>query len=189
MTKIVSIFLWMTFMSTVSVLGGDLDRLSQSMIRKSDIPSDAPLFEDHFREMHVGDNAPLKFGADPMALLFKTRLRQWNRGKVNFAGHYILASWGCGAECVQFMVIDVETGITYHQENLSYIAGYNIDPDFDHEEASMGGHGSLHFRPNSGMLMVVGAPNEDESRRGISYYLWRAKTFQLMRFIPKPTKK
>ena len=31
----------------------------------------------------------------------------------NFAGHYIVVSWGCGSPCAMIAVVDAETGIVY----------------------------------------------------------------------------
>jgi len=31
----------------------------------------------------------------------------------NFAGHYVVIVWGCGAQCVMMAIVDVKTGIVY----------------------------------------------------------------------------
>ena len=41
---------------------------------------------------------------------FRTRLREAASGKPNFAGHYLVAQWGCGTECVTGAIIDAKTG-------------------------------------------------------------------------------
>jgi hypothetical protein len=41
---------------------------------------------------------------------YRTVLRQAASGKVNFAGHYILAKWGCGSSCVMGGIIDARSG-------------------------------------------------------------------------------
>jgi hypothetical protein len=41
---------------------------------------------------------------------FRTRLRQGAKEKVNFAGHYVFTTWGCGSECIMGAAIDVKTG-------------------------------------------------------------------------------
>jgi hypothetical protein len=41
---------------------------------------------------------------------FRTRLREGAKEKVNFAGHYVFTTWGCGAECLMGAAIDVKTG-------------------------------------------------------------------------------
>jgi hypothetical protein len=42
--------------------------------------------------------------------MFRTRLRVGAKGKVDFAGHYVLATWGCGTQCLMGAAIDVRTG-------------------------------------------------------------------------------
>lgn len=42
--------------------------------------------------------------------LFRTRIREGMAHGANFAGHYALVGWGCGAECVSYVVGDVASG-------------------------------------------------------------------------------
>lgn len=41
---------------------------------------------------------------------YRTRLREAADGKPNFAGHYIVTVFGCGASCVMGAVLDATTG-------------------------------------------------------------------------------
>ena len=41
---------------------------------------------------------------------FRTRIREGMRDGTNFAGHYAIVSWGCGTECVDYVIGDVATG-------------------------------------------------------------------------------
>ena len=41
---------------------------------------------------------------------YRTRIREGLRGGANLAGHYALIGWGCGTECVNYVVGDVRTG-------------------------------------------------------------------------------
>src|SRR5947209_7023374 len=43
---------------------------------------------------------------------YRTRLREGLKGGPNFAGHYTLVSWGCGATCVTGAVVNNVTGKT-----------------------------------------------------------------------------
>lgn len=165
----------------------DSEGYTKSTLRKSDIPKDAPTFASYPAVVQGGKHAPLRWSADPDARMFKTRLLEWNRMPVNFAGHYILATWGCGAECVQFMVIDVKTGNVFHPDSLTSVAGYNVHEDVFLPDADGCEGGLLRYRAESDLLVVIGAPNEDESRRGVSYYVWKENRFRRVRFVPKPT--
>jgi hypothetical protein len=46
----------------------------------------------------------------PDARMFRTRLEDAAKQRPNFAGRYILATWGCGTSCVMGAVIDAQTG-------------------------------------------------------------------------------
>jgi hypothetical protein len=41
---------------------------------------------------------------------FASQLRNAARQKVNFAGHFVLATWGCGASCLMGAIIDAQSG-------------------------------------------------------------------------------
>jgi hypothetical protein len=42
--------------------------------------------------------------------------------KTNFAGRYVVISWGCGSQCVLMAIVDAKTGIVYDPP-LSGFAG------------------------------------------------------------------
>lgn len=42
--------------------------------------------------------------------MFRTRTREAMAGGVNFAGHYVVATWGCGTECESGHIVDARTG-------------------------------------------------------------------------------
>lgn len=65
------------------------------------------------QEIFSGVSAPLDLESNPIGPKFKTRIIEAYTGKPNFSGHYTLASWGCGMECVAFVVIDNKTGRIY----------------------------------------------------------------------------
>ena len=45
---------------------------------------------------------------------FRTRIREGAAGGPNFAGHYTIVEWGCGAGCVSIATVDAKTGTVYH---------------------------------------------------------------------------
>ena len=81
-----------------------------------------PQFKDYpAGEIYRGPTASLVLKRDD--LVFRTRLRSAAQNlKSNFAGHYILTAWGCGAQCVMGAVIDAKTG-RVHWWNFSVVAG------------------------------------------------------------------
>ena len=71
-----------------------------------------PKFEDyHIQEQYKGNTAAPIITKDDRE--FRTRLREAARGKANFAGHYVLTVWGCGATCLMGAAIDAKTGKVY----------------------------------------------------------------------------
>ena len=44
------------------------------------------------------------------ARMFRTRLREEAAEGANFNGHYRVAMWGCGSNCIEWAVIDLVTG-------------------------------------------------------------------------------
>ena len=74
---------------------------------------DKPKFSDYPATDELpGHNAPLVLSS-AKDRQFRTFLKE-NAGQApNFAGHYILATMGCGTECAQGVVIDASTGQVY----------------------------------------------------------------------------
>jgi len=70
-----------------------------------------PKFEDyHVADVFHGTPAPVKTTDSKLARTYRTRLRDAGSKGPNFAGHYTLASWGCGTSCQDWAVIDARTG-------------------------------------------------------------------------------
>lgn len=100
--------------------------------------------------------------ADAKSLQYATVLRDAARRTPNFAGHYVLASWGCGASCIMSAAIDAKTGtVTWLPFTVCCW------------EANIGE--PLEFRPNSRLLIVHGS--RDEQGSGIHYYNFEKRQF------------
>jgi hypothetical protein len=104
--------------------------------------------------------------------MFRTMLRENAAKGVNFAGHYVVATWGCGADCVSLAIIDARTGHVYFSRSVLSVGGFGYSPDEDR----------FQFRSNSRLLIVVGAPN-DEGYVGRYYYLWKNNRLRLLRAV------
>lgn len=70
-----------------------------------------PRFEDYpVNERYAGKTAPLILSS-PEVREYRTRLREGSREKPNFAGHFIIWTWGCGGGgCLEGGIIDVRNG-------------------------------------------------------------------------------
>jgi len=157
-------------------------------IRPSDIPKDAPRFEDYPAKSYRGGHVALDLRSHPDAMTYRTRLKAWAKEKPNFAGHYILATWGCGASCTHITIINVRTGKVFFPDG----ARTNLAVDTHH--ALLGnrdvfevwsGAGTLRYQTDSRLLVLIGMPEENEENRGISYFVWENERLRRVRFIPK----
>src|SRR5437868_1859738 len=134
-------------------------------------PQSVPRFEDY--------SAPVNLRSAKGASSFRTRLREGAREGVNFAGHYTMVQWGCGAGCLDAGVIDAKTGMVYLPDE---IAGFMVWFWNDNDEA-------LQFKPNSRLLVLSGAPaseaNSGSPKTGLYYYEWTGTRLKLIKFVAK----
>ncbi len=128
-----------------------------------------PVFKKFF-----GKPASVNLRSHPMARKYRTMLRQAVREDgINFAGHYIATTWGCGTQCQYVAIIDARNGKVYF---APFNTGYGIS-----------------FRLNS-RLLITEPPEklnerfmEDEPHRPDSvYFKWNGK--QLILLFPKKPK-
>lgn len=86
-------------------------------------------------EPFAGEPADVNFDSLPEAKLFQSTITEQSSEGPNFAGHYTVATWGCGTECQGFAIIDAITGdiVEYepsidHQvsDGLSHSLGSNL---------------------------------------------------------------
>jgi len=135
-----------------------------------------PQFKDYpAGEVYKGPNAPVVLSRADRN--FKTRLREAAKNEqVNFAGNYILTSWGCGTECLMGAVIDAKTGKVYWW-NFSVCCWSATDDKFN----------PIEFRPDSKLIVFSGARNEKEGDDAAHFYRFENGRFVHLRSIPKTT--
>lgn len=61
-------------------------------------------------EEYTGEPASVNFESFPEAKLFRTTIINQVSEGANFAGHYTVATWGCGTSCTGYAIVDVMTG-------------------------------------------------------------------------------
>lgn len=129
-----------------------------------------PCFAEYPAQVYQGETAALALSSDPNAERFHSQLAQAAQQKPNFAGHYILTSWGCGAFCQTISIVDAQTGKVYFPTPMSidkkYLVGWSVD----------------RFVPNSKLLLLVAQftsiPRDQPSaldgpfHNAILYYKW-----------------
>ena len=125
--------------------------------------AETPRFEDFpVTEQFTGKPATVKL-ASPESRKYRTVIREGAREGPNFAGHYTLVEWGCGAGCVQFAVVDAKTGAVF-------MPPFYVGPRALVEGETGEPEEPLQFRVDSRLLIVSGSRNE--KGEGVYYYKW-----------------
>lgn len=89
-------------------------------------------------EPYAGEIADVNFDSLPDAKLFQTTIAEQTAEGPNFAGHYTVATWGCGTECQGFAIVDSITG-----DIVKY------EPSIDHQVSA-----GLSFNLDSNLLVL-----------------------------------
>jgi hypothetical protein len=131
-----------------------------------------PQFEAYPASEHFTGTPARAIISHPRARLFRTQIQNQAKAKPNFAGHYHLATWGCGSDCQGLALIDARTGKVYFNPRALNVAGV-LSQDEDR----------LQFRPDSRLLIISGSVDgfnryQDEAK---FYYEWRNNHFRLIR--------
>ena len=147
--------------------------------------TEAPRFEDYHVAVWSGTVAPLKLRSHGLARLYKTLIRQQLREEgVNFAGHYTLASVGCGTGCSTTAIVDARSGRAYFPNELD--GWTSIVGDYDIPE----GEDIRTFHAESRLLKAIGRPtigkpsDERHGPSGIYFYQWINNRLRPVKFIP-----
>lgn len=137
-----------------------------------------PVFSDYsVSETHIGPNVPIVLKRDDM--MFRTRLREAAKEKPNFAGHYILTAWGCGAQCLMGAVINAKTGRVFWLPHTTCCWGTEVDERFE----------PIEFRLNSRLVVFSGLRNEKEGDDGAHFYKFENGRFVHLRSVLKPNQR
>ncbi len=138
-----------------------------------------PRFESYPAQVYKGRVAPVRIN-NPRSRTFKTRLREGAKDGVNFAGHYTVVQWGCGAGCLDAAIVDAKTGGVYFPgETSDFSVWFWGDKDYD----------ALQFKPNSRLIVLSGSPaselNRAEPKYGLFYYEWTGNGLKLIKVVEK----
>lgn len=121
------------------------------------------------QDLH-GRAAAVDLRSDPTAREFRTRIGAALEKGPNFAGHFVIATWGCGTMCLAGAVVDSRTGRVFPGDTA-------IDFSCRHE-----------FQRTS-RLLIIYAPDSatdypEECRRvPPGYFLWADDHFE--RVVPR----
>jgi hypothetical protein len=111
---------------------------------------------------------------------FRTMIRKAAAGGPNFAGHFTVAEWGCGAGCVSVAIIDATTGSIYR--GPFRILGWQMRKYEGKYAANDDGFHQLEYRLDSRLLVARGCP--EETNCASWFWEWTGSQFKLVRQIP-----
>src|SRR4051812_38998112 len=100
----IKIVLLTALLTTVSLIG-----IAQST---------TPTFTQYAVKVEKIENIKVNLRSHKYANSYRTNLRNAAKEGVNFAGHYILTTWGCGTNCSQTAIIDARNGQVFFPEEL-----------------------------------------------------------------------
>ena len=144
-----------------------------------------PRFAAYPAKVWRGKVAQLDLGSNSRARLYRTLIRQQIRDeRVNFAGHYTLATVGCGTGCSITAIVDARTGEAEFPKELNGWTGIVGDYEFAEKEDPW------TYRASSRLLRLIGRPNigapgvERYGPSGIYYYEWTGRRLRLIISTP-----
>ncbi|MBV8617531.1 MAG: hypothetical protein JOY84_01620 [Curvibacter sp.] len=129
--------------------------------------SAAPAFEDCAVPPESGPSPgrpPHLKLSDPKARRYASALQEGATQAINFAGHYILTTWGCGAGCLMAAAIDARSG------QVAMLPFTVSDWPLSVSEP-------LSYRKDSCLLGVQGRRNEQAP--GAYFYRFDGKRFRV----------
>ena len=118
-------------------------------------------------EQYKGPIAAPDFSSNPRTREFRTRITEAMKQGVNFAGHYVIAEWGCGTSCQSHAIIDAKTGKIIE---FGLLSAYGV-----------------RYKFNSSLLIVNPAElvSSGETYETVDYYTFNNNTLQfLVKFFP-----
>ena len=121
----------------------------------------------------------LDLSSNPLAKKYRTVLRQEIAKGPNYAGHYRVAVWGCGASCAMFGVVNLKTGRVITAREFATVVGTYLAAD-EFLSDTRGDYWGFRYANDSSLLVVLGAPDEDESRTGAYYFVLRSESLHLI---------
>ena len=151
------------FSSICTVSGSDLSA------------AEVPKFRDYSVKVYSGPVSFPDLSSDPDARRYRTRLRSAAKAPVNFAGEFILTSWGCGTTCVDGAVLNAKTGQVIFLPH-TVCCWENVDDGFR----------PIEFRSDSHLIVFAGLRNEEEPM-GAHFYDFSHGKFSFIKTIATTT--
>ena len=156
------------FFTLVNTFTGQVQSVSAKDAEKPIINSDGrPSFESYPAKIVESKNHLKLVLTTRLAKKYKTVITADSAKPVNFAGHYRVATWGCGTDCRGFAIINKQTGAVYTLPGLEDVAGV-----MGNEEDR------LAFKADSRLFVITGIKND--TAEGKFYYVWQKEKLHLL---------
>lgn len=114
-----------------------------------------PSFND-YQVKQIYRGAPASPKLDDDQAMFRTVIRRGAKSEVQFAGHYTVPQFGCGAECSAFAIVDSITGKVYNGFTIAELPGQWLEKQSGDQPLR------IQFVPSSRLLKINGCPNEQD---------------------------
>ncbi|MGZ5838295.1 MAG: hypothetical protein ACXWI2_02975 [Croceibacterium sp.] len=143
-----------------------------------------PRFEEYQSGNYIRRPNPPRI-TGPEARRYRTAIARGAAVGVNFAGHYTIVGWGCGSSCLDWAIVDRVTGTVHFDPRYRIVSTLRVADDLA-RTGKVGAQtfGGLVFRRDSNLLVVQGAPHEDQRREGLSFLDWTGHKFRPVAFVP-----
>jgi hypothetical protein len=143
--------------------------------------STTPTFTQYAARVEKIRNVRVNLKSHKNANTYRTNLRNAAKQGVNFAGHYILTTWGCGTNCSVSAIIDARNGEVFFPDQLEG-SGFGFCELPDDTEP-------IVYRADSRLLVLSGFKGGDLNLRagrcGIYYLEWTGTNFKQVKFVEK----
>lgn len=127
------------------------------------------------------------------ARMFRTNLRNAAKTGVNFGGHFVITSWGCGTNCSEWAIIEGRTGKVFFPREFQGVgSGFceiswsKMPSDTPAETDEF--YGGVYYKKNSRLLVLSGFKGGDlESNHpkcGNYYFEWTGTGLRQIKFVP-----
>ncbi|MBD2745842.1 hypothetical protein IC232_03935 [Microvirga sp. BT688] len=153
--------------------------------RLKPIPVSVPQFPDYpVNRIHKGTNAKPILD-DPNKNSYRTRIREAAQQQANFAGRYVITTWGCGTGCNRGAVINLATG------KVKMLPFGLVTAWSNSEEESCAGGPDFGFELNSSLIVMTGKfeYNEDTwndpsgGKGGLHYFVFDGSDFRYLKTV------
>lgn len=143
--------------------------------------SSTPTFKQYAVRVEKVKNVKVNLKSHKSANMFRTNLRNAAKEGVNFAGHYILTTWGCGTNCSHSAIIDARNGRVFFPDQLEG-SSFGFCEFSDDTEPTV-------YQADSRLLVLNGFKggdlNSKDGRCGIYYLEWTGTKFKQVHFEEK----